>query len=1401
MKFNNIIFSDIWFNDKPSAWIEHYAFAFFLVEKLRPNVFVELGTHYGGSYFSFCQAIKELQLKTKAHAVDNWLGDEHAGFYGQEVFNYVSKINNEHFSYFSNLIKATFDEASHYFENGSIDLLHIDGLHTYEAVKHDFEIWLPKMSDKGVIVFHDTVVKEGGFGVWKLMDELKKIYPYFEFEHGYGLGVLCTGNNISKDFLTFIETVSDDFTKNLFSTIGRKNLLEFQGKLQNERIELLSNDLESKNHENKDLNLKIEQASAKNSSLLQNNIELKMQHNENITENEGLQREIERFGNANQNLQDNIKSIGEQLKLTKHLLASMTNSVSWKITSPLRKLSRFIKFRFPFLFPQTRLIQKSGLFNEHYYLQNNPDVKESGMEAAQHFLLHGGFEDRNPSEFFDSAFYLNQYPDVKLANINPLLHYLLHGKNENRITKPETFRPTPFDKEKFLKHKQTELFEFLQSSEQINLTWPEPQISVILVLYNKAELTYACLKSLQDFADVPLEIIVIDNHSTDQTEKLLKKINVSRVIRNNENLHFLKACNQALEFVSTPNILFLNNDTEISDNAISSALDTLNENENHGAVGAKLILPDGTLQEAGNIIWRDGSCLSYGRGDDPNLPEYNFRRSVDYCSGAFLLTRTSLFKKHGGFDTQFAPAYYEETDYCLWLQENGFRVVYNSFSEVHHFEFGSSDKSKGVGLQEMNREKFIQKHDDTLNHHFEPATANILKARFSASGQPKGNILYIDDRVPHASLGAGYPRSNFILNAFSKFGYHVTMYPNTFPQKEDGASCYNDIKPAIEVIFDMGTHKFNEFIQNRSEYYDFIWISRPHNLKLLYNQIKEYRHQSFVIYDAEAIFAEREFQKEKLMNPDLNYNNFLMQIEDEVNLCRIADQVVAVSERDAEIFKKHAVQNISVLGHALKVQPGNKSFEDRNGLLFVGNLDYDDSPNVDSIIWFAKEVFPIIKKSNPEMMLHVIGSNKAVSLQNIDDSNIIFHGMVNDISPFYNSQRVFIAPTRFAAGIPFKIHEAASKGLPVVATELLARQLGWQDGELLLCRKPAKNEFAEGVLKLYQQKQLWTKIQQQALREMEKNHSEEKLINEISKLLDNKKQNLKNAQKLNVQANKQEDFDGKQLYPGGHYYSPIVSQKEILKNQHIIWRKNILNIKGINLNTKEQIDLVNSFYQYYPDIPFTDNKTSGLRYYFDNGFYSYTDAIFLYSIIRHHKPSRIIEVGSGFSSMVMLDTNELFFKNNIFLTFIDPNPDRLNELIRPDDRLSTEIYESNVQDIPAEIFEELKSNDVLFIDGSHIVKTGSDVNYILFEILPRLNKGVLVHFHDIFFPFEYPKDWVFEGRNWNECYFIKAFLMYNPQFKIVLFSDYLHKYHSGIFKGMPLCYKNHGGNLWIEKID
>jgi predicted O-methyltransferase YrrM len=282
--------------------------------------------------------------------------------------------------------------------------------------------------------------------------------------------------------------------------------------------------------------------------------------------------------------------------------------------------------------------------------------------------------------------------------------------------------------------------------------------------------------------------------------------------------------------------------------------------------------------------------------------------------------------------------------------------------------------------------------------------------------------------------------------------------------------------------------------------------------------------------------------------------------------------------------------------------------------------------------------------------------------------------------------------------------------------------------------------------------------------------------------------------------NENQNFKKNSLYPAGHFYSTIISIDEIKKRETSIWEnEQIDGVLGINLRTESQIELVNRFKKYYDEIPFTADKNENLRYYFDNSFYSYSDAIFLYSVIREYKPKQIIEVGSGFSSSVMLDTNQLFFDNKINLTFIEPYPDRLNTLLKENDKTSTTIIQSDVQLVPVAVFEKLNAGDILFIDSTHVVKTGSDVNYIIFEILPRLKSGVLIHFHDIFYPFEYPKEWVYAGRNWNEDYFLKAFLMYNTEFEIKLFSDYLHKHHKAVFESMPLCYKNSGGNLWLEK--
>jgi predicted O-methyltransferase YrrM len=272
------------------------------------------------------------------------------------------------------------------------------------------------------------------------------------------------------------------------------------------------------------------------------------------------------------------------------------------------------------------------------------------------------------------------------------------------------------------------------------------------------------------------------------------------------------------------------------------------------------------------------------------------------------------------------------------------------------------------------------------------------------------------------------------------------------------------------------------------------------------------------------------------------------------------------------------------------------------------------------------------------------------------------------------------------------------------------------------------------------------------------------------------------------------------IHPNGHFYSPVFSIEAIKNRQEAIWKNvTVDGIPTIDLKTDSQKELVKQFQVYYDEIPFKPERYGSIRYQFNNGYFSYTDGITLYSFLRHFKPKRVIEIGSGNSSAIMLDTNELFFNNEMKLTFIDPYPERLYSVMNDEDKKNTTIIPKDVQTIPLEVFEQLESGDILFIDSTHVTKTGSDVNYILFEILPTLKSGVIIHFHDIFYPFEYPKDWIFRGYNWNEDYILKAFLMYNNQFEIKLFPDYLHLHHKEVFANMPLFYKHTGGSFWMEK--
>jgi len=187
-------------------------------------------------------------------------------------------------------------------------------------------------------------------------------------------------------------------------------------------------------------------------------------------------------------------------------------------------------------------------------------------------------------------------------------------------------------------------------------------------------------------------------------------------------------------------------------------------------------------------------------------------------------------------------------------------------------------------------------------------------------------------------------------------------------------------------------------------------------------------------------------------------------------------------------------------------------------------------------------------------------------------------------------------------------------------------------------------------------------------------------------------------------------------------------------------------------------------------------------------------------MIRHAKPERIIEVGSGYSSCVILDTNEMYFRNEIKCTFIEPFPDRLLSLIKQSDTKLIELIDKNIQEVPVDMFESLSENDILLVDSTHISKANSDVNSIFFDILPILNKGVYIHFHDIFYPFEYPKTWILGGRSWNEAYLLRGFLQYNQSFRIVFFNTYLqHTFPDKFEEEYPLCMMNPGGSIWLKR--
>ena len=1073
---------------QPGPWAGHIPFAFWLVKVLRPACLVELGTHSGNSYFAFCQAINAFCQGARAYAVDTWQGDEHAGHYGEHVYANVFAFNAAHFVQFSTLIRTTFDDARGYFPEGGpnsgIDLLHIDGLHSYEAVKHDFDTWRSALSPRGVVLFHDTNVRERGFGVWRLWEELRAQYPSFSFDHSSGLGVLGVGADqapVLKSLFALPSKEAADFRRRI---AARGESFQRQADALD-----LQEQIAAKDRHIADLTAQIGAVAGQTAA-----------RDRDLSELRGIAEWRESL----------LEALREQLASKAAMIQLLGNAAAAR-SAALTTRDNIIAARDELIMRLSASLQDRQHERSENFEQRLSEAREQQLQARQERDAMAEALNRSRAEAQQAVQAVAlQYVTSTSWRLTRPLRIGMRLLREGRLRPaPSAPAPMPFVdasptspvpaappveeviavspvKAAMRATLSARLDAFLSSAAKLHLPHARrPDVSIVLVLYNQAELTFGCLGSIVETLSnsaLGVEVVILDNASTDRTGALLDRIEGAEIIRSAANLHFLKGMNQAARSATGRTLLLLNNDAQLLPGAVTAALRTLDSEPDIGAVGGRIILPDGTLQEAGSILWRNGAAAGYGRGQDPNTPDYMFQRDVDYCSGAFLLTPTALWRELGGFDERYAPAYYEETDYCLRLWESGHRVVFDPDVAVIHYEFGSSASSAdALALQTTNHRIFVQQHREWLDGQFPLDPMNVIAARTARSGRPR--VLVLDDRVPKPELGRGYPRANRFLHELLKEGADVTLFPmNRHAETWHGVRRALDKR--IEVLIAADRTQIRAYLEARRGHFDAIIVCRPPNMASFEDAIGSDRGligDARVIYDAEALFVTRDLQRREARGDAPSEPERHLMLASEVALTRLADSVVSVSPPEQETLETYGARHVRILGHALDDEPLPTGFEERDRIVFLGAIEADDAPNADAVRWFASAILPELRRALGEATrLTVIGIAEAPSIVALDGVALELMGMVDDLHVAMAGARVMVVPSRLGAGIPHKVHQAAMLGIPVVVTSLIANQLGWQDGREVLVADDAA-AFAEACARLHGDRTLWERVRRNAL--------------------------------------------------------------------------------------------------------------------------------------------------------------------------------------------------------------------------------------------------------------------------------------------------------------------------------